>query len=1126
MDVRFPPRRFEMFFFMSFFCVLLPPSDLQSIASDKNPTSVPAQTSYSVKIIPSKPQTSSQNVVLTEQSPAASAKVGQEQVLANHSQPTLALPAQTSNQRTLGDASHTSPHSPVKLLILDTCIEKDKQGDTANQTRGLSQEVDLDPGSSLILTHKISVVPASCAGSCDSEFSALRKRLEKLEMEVSTLRRKCGGPESSCPPPQRGGEENGDGCPDDCSDQGRCEKGKCVCFPGFIGPDCGTAACPPGDCGSRGRCVRGKCECDAGFSGVHCTTAPCPGNCSGKGRCVQGRCVCHPGYSGPDCKCKDGHGGTDCERDSSGSVMTTMTIETVTMTLTPENDTIKEKIHGKLAKTILSKNEEKKNPQRTLRRGEGREEMENISKTKVSSDLKPDTTESHSEVDLGLKSNTTKSYNKLDLDLKLNTTKSQPKLDLGLKSNATKSQPKLDLGVKSNTTKSQPKLDLGVKSNATKPHPKPDMFVKSNATKSQPKPDLGVKSNTTKSHAKADSDLKPGGAKDNEGFESKKNVMVKKLTIATTVHSNTSRSGQMGHKVVQAILQQPKWNIEEHQTKTRKLDSKLQKKEDDKRSKSDIKMSVDIKRDSANQTHIKSGKLIYHNVSRASAFVNHTNVELKGKGSSAKATDRTAPGKVTEKTILAVKNASKILQKTNISQGKVNRTQTTDDHAKPKHNQGDNLRKSGVVPVSDTGSSTVALGNKTALSNANAGSVKYAISSVKATVNQRMNTAASKGSEDERLKTENNINGTSAQTNSASAESETLPRLASKNIQTRNGTRPTLAGPHHLDRGPQHGRGFPKMQSQPLKEEIIMGPTGSQGSAARNASRSGQRTQEMQKDITSIQTDVPNKTRIQAEIKRNNSSITKLKEASTKISYNRTSSHTVNTGKVDIHPDPRMETNRSSSSARKGEAAFISIRVKNVTSRGFTIVWEAPQRSFKNFTLTRREYRTEMEEEDEVEENKEEEEEEEEQSEGGALPDRMNIDQSALGKGVGHTKISNNSITVHVSLKPHNDSRAKTHLRRFTQVVAGSARSLSFRNLHPQSRYSVSLYGTSLGLRSKIHRITVTTAPDSPTDLLFSDVTHSSLSVSWTKPRLAVDGFKVTYTNTDNGKADPCLCYL
>lgn len=206
MDLCFGPRCFEMFFFMSFLCVLLPPSDLQSTANDKNPPSEPEHTSSSVKIIPSKPQTSSQNVILTKQSLAASAKVGQEQVLANHSQPTLALPAQTSNQRTLGDASHTSPHSPVKLLILDTCIEKDKQGDTdsASQTQGLSQEMDLQPGSSLILTHKISVVQPSCAGSCDSEFSALQKRLEKLEMEVSTLRRKCGGPESTCPPPQRG----------------------------------------------------------------------------------------------------------------------------------------------------------------------------------------------------------------------------------------------------------------------------------------------------------------------------------------------------------------------------------------------------------------------------------------------------------------------------------------------------------------------------------------------------------------------------------------------------------------------------------------------------------------------------------------------------------------------------------------------------------------------------------------------------------------------------------------------------------------------------------------------------------------------------------------------------------
>lgn len=40
-------------------------------------------------------------------------------------------------------------------------------------------------------------------------------------------------------------------CPRGCSDQGRCERGRCRCFPGFSGPDCATPACAPGWGGAR-----------------------------------------------------------------------------------------------------------------------------------------------------------------------------------------------------------------------------------------------------------------------------------------------------------------------------------------------------------------------------------------------------------------------------------------------------------------------------------------------------------------------------------------------------------------------------------------------------------------------------------------------------------------------------------------------------------------------------------------------------------------------------------------------------------------------------------------------------------------------------------------------------------
>ncbi|KAM6899365.1 tenascin-like [Xenentodon cancila] len=214
--------------------------------------------------------------------------------------PTTSTELQVRGERTPRDAEKDS----IKVVISEGCAT---QGDSSDVSQD-GKEIDLAPGSPLVLTHKIKLVPSgSGSGSCgcEADFAALRERVERLEREVSDLREKCGGAEGSCCTSESKGagcsiKPEIDECPNECSDQGRCVNGKCVCFPGHSGPDCSESNCPE-NCNNNGKCVNGQCVCDPGFSGSDCSLKACLNNCSNHGRCVKGKCVCDRGFKGPSC---------------------------------------------------------------------------------------------------------------------------------------------------------------------------------------------------------------------------------------------------------------------------------------------------------------------------------------------------------------------------------------------------------------------------------------------------------------------------------------------------------------------------------------------------------------------------------------------------------------------------------------------------------------------------------------------------------------------------------------------------------------------------------------------------------------------------------------------------------
>uniref|UniRef100_A0A3P8SN20 Tenascin XB n=1 Tax=Amphiprion percula TaxID=161767 RepID=A0A3P8SN20_AMPPE len=193
------------------------------------------------------------------------------------------------------------------------------------------------------------------------------------------------------------------------------------------------------------------------------------------------------------------------------------------------------------------------------------------------------------------------------------------------------------------------------------------------------------------------------------------------------------------------------------------------------------------------------------------------------------------------------------------------------------------------------------------------------------------------------------------------------------------------------------------------------------------------------------------------------------------------------------------------------------VGVTNQTSDGFTLIWDSPEGKYKNFVVTRTEKiegpkqmgRKEVEEDSDKDGG----------SETGKEKHHPNKEPESENGGTDNdNRITGGSISQVPKIQSSSTTKLTENDKTFKKVLHGSARSFQFEDLPPKTEYTLTLLGKGPGLLSRLHKLVISTGPEPPTNIVFSKVTENSLTVSWTKPKSPVSGFKVTYTHTDDGE--------
>ncbi|MCJ8729107.1 hypothetical protein PDJAM_G00102370 [Pangasius djambal] len=144
------------------------------------------------------------------------------------------------------------------------------------------------------------LIPQSVVGVLENDSSNVVQLISEAygSMSDSAMRMSCRRDNSS----------------QECSGNGVCECGRCVCSGHFSGQycECNDASCERFDnkiCNGKGQCKCGKCECQTNYTGSACECSTemrgCTRKygklCSGQGKCKCNRCECNANFVGHDC---------------------------------------------------------------------------------------------------------------------------------------------------------------------------------------------------------------------------------------------------------------------------------------------------------------------------------------------------------------------------------------------------------------------------------------------------------------------------------------------------------------------------------------------------------------------------------------------------------------------------------------------------------------------------------------------------------------------------------------------------------------------------------------------------------------------------------------------------------